>query len=129
MLNNRLISIRRNYNLLLLLLFVTACATLSFEEVVQKDLEAKREDFESCYHLEVKTNNRKELKGNIILDFEITRVGIVKNAKIQNSFWMSKKFESCVLEVLANIVFTPKVNGKTTSVIHPINFYPGKSEY
>lgn len=124
MLSNHLTSILRSCKYILVVMVLSSCASVSFEDSIKDDIEGQKEEFTACYKEEMKKNDRSELKGNIIFDFKVDRVGVVKDSKLQNSYWMSDKFKSCMLGVLNQIVFTPSVTGKTVRTVQAIKYYP-----
>lgn len=122
MLSNHLTSILRNCKWIIFIFFI-GCAS-SKKSVIQERLYDHSKPLKRCYQREIKVNDRKELKGNVILDFTINKMGKVESAKIQNSYWVSGGFKRCILSVVKKIDFPKPKNAGKVKIIQPINFYP-----
>ena len=124
MLNNHLISSLRNFSIILIL---ASCASLNGGERIERQVYSNKKNFSACYKKQLKVSDRKELKGNLILDFWINKTGKVTKAKLQNSYWMEADFKKCLLSTLKSIKFDEQKKNKL-HFIQPINFYPKKKK-
>lgn len=128
MLNNHLISFLKNYSRLYLVGFFLisffGCASRVSSDVFTAKINEKRDLYEQCYQIQIKANDRPELRGNLLLSFYVNNQGDVLSSELLSDYWMLASFKRCLLGILNKTKF-PNYKGPKRRVVRAINFYPG----
>lgn len=92
--------------------------TLS-NEYIDEMIVSRQNQLQKCWLGRLKDN--PSLKGQILLQFEITRRGRVKDLRIADSTLEDEMLKKCVTSVIERISFRP-YKGQEISLSYPINF-------
>ena len=76
--------------------------------------------FMDCYDRGLKTN--PQLRGKVILEWDVNDQGNIQNAKIKSSKLGDAIVESCMVEKLKSLKFTPAPTGEIVHVLYPLTF-------
>lgn len=92
--------------------------TLS-NEYIDEMIVSRQNQLQKCWLGRLKDN--PSLKGQILLQFEITRRGRVKDLRVADSTLEDETLKKCVTSVIERISFRP-FKGQEISLSYPINF-------
>jgi hypothetical protein len=92
--------------------------TLS-NEYIDEMMTSRQSQLQKCWLSRLK--EKPDLKGQIVLQFEITRHGKVKDAKVADTTLNDDSLQKCVISVVERIAFRG-FKGPEISLSYPINF-------
>ena len=92
--------------------------TLS-NEYIDDTIVARQDQLQKCWLSHLKDG--KDLKGQIVVQFEITKRGHVKDTRIGESSLTEETLQKCVSAVIERIAFRA-FTGADVSISYPINF-------
>lgn len=92
--------------------------TLS-NEYIDEMIVSRQSQLQKCWLGRLKDN--PSLKGQVLLQFEITRRGRVKDLRVADSTLEDETLKKCVVSVIERISFRP-YKGQEISLSYPINF-------
>lgn len=92
--------------------------TLS-NEYIDEMIVSRQNQLQKCWLGRLKDN--PSLKGQVLLQFEITRRGRVKDLRVADSTLEDETLKKCVVSVIERISFRP-YKGREISLSYPINF-------
>jgi hypothetical protein len=89
-------------------------------ETVRRVIKSNRGKVQACYERALMA--APKLAGRVVTQFDISPKGVVLTAGVRNSDVQSKTLESCLVEVVKQMVFPEAPSGVGTRVIYPFVF-------
>jgi hypothetical protein len=89
-------------------------------ESVQASIKENRAPVHHCYEKELK--DRPDLKGRVVLEWDIAPTGIVSRIVALESF--DKEVSECLIDVIQEIKFKPNAQGNYGRIQYPFEFSP-----
>jgi hypothetical protein len=89
-----------------------------YRHTVEKTMQNNCEKFSRCYSSELKKD--PDYRMGIVMNWDITNTGKVKNAAITNSTTNNPKLHVCVLDILQTIKFDAAPSESEGHMIYPM---------